>query len=317
MTSVRLIDADQIRSNLPWSELISALEAIVRSDNAVSPDRHVHELELADGSTGALLIMPSWIPDDVMGVKTVTYFPTNVGTPIPTINAAYLLFDGRDGRLIAVLDGDELTARRTAAVSALAASHLSRPDARRLLVVGTGQLSSNMAQAYDAIRQLDSIEIWGRNEAAAARVAGELIELGLRAQPSRDLAASVREADIISCVTGATDPLIHGVDLTPGTHLDLVGGFRSDMRESDDDAIMRSSLFVDTVAGAIQSGDLAQPIAAGVITEASILGDLRALASGRHPGRTSDGEITLFKSAGFASADLAAARLAWSRLQEP
>ena len=311
MTSAAILDADQVRSGTPWRQLIDAIGTIVASDRAESPERHVHELDLPDGSTGSLLIMPSWIAGDVVGVKAVTYVPSNAGTTTPTINAAYLLFDGADGRLVAVLDGDELTARRTAAVSALAASHLSRSDATRLLVVGTGRLARTIPQAFAEIRRLDVIEIWGRNDAAAARVAAELLESGLPARPSGDLVHSIGGADIITCVTGSSDPLVHGADLRAGVHLDLVGSFRADMRESDDDAVRNSLLFVDTVAGATVSGDLAQPLADGVITATSIRGDLRSLVTGEAAGRTAADEITVFKSAGFALADLAAARLAF------
>lgn len=313
MTVLAVIDADRVRSATPWHELRAAIGDVLRSDRATAPDRHVHEVDLPDGATGSLLVMPSWIGGELIGVKAVTYVPTNAGTPVPTINAAYLLFDGRDGRLLAVLDGDELTARRTAAISAAAAERLSRPDAGRLLVVGTGQLSPNVAQAYAEVRRLDTIEIWGRHHEAALSVATTLADLGLPARASTDLAVSVRNADIISCVTGATEPLVHGADLRPGTHLELVGSFRADMRESDSAAVERASVFVDTMAGAMQSGDLAGPLADGVITDASILADLRDLVTGRHPGRTTEDEITLFKSAGFALADLAAAGLAWSR----
>jgi ornithine cyclodeaminase len=306
-----ILDADQVRSGTRWRLLIDAIGAIVASDRTTSPERHVHEMDLPDGSTGSLLIMPSWIAGDVVGVKAVTYVPSNAGPSTPTINAAYLLFDGRDGHLLAVLDGDELTARRTAAVSALAADHLSRNDSKRLLVVGTGQLARTIPQAYSEIRQLEVIEIWGRSKAAAAAVVEELVGIGLPARRSSDLAGSIRSADIVSCVTGSPDPLVHGADLRPGVHLDLVGSFRADMRESDDDAVTMASLFVDTVAGAVKSGDLAQPLADGVITAASIRGDLRALIAGEHAGRTSGDEITVFKSAGFALADLAAARLAF------
>ncbi len=308
-----MLDADHVRAGTPWRDLIGAIGAILRADGAEAPERHVHDLELPDGGTGSLLIMPSWIVGDVVGVKAVTYCPSNAGTPVPTINAAYLLFDGGDGRVLAVLDGDELTARRTAAISALAAERLSRADARRLLVVGTGQLAPNMANAFAVVRDLDVIEVWGRDGSAAASVAAELASFGLPARPSADLAASVRDAASVSCVTGATEPLVHGADLHPGAHLDLVGSFRADMRESDDVAVTRATLFVDTVAGALASGDLAQPVAAGVISESSVAADLKALVGGGHPGRTGDDEITLFKSAGFALADLAAARLAWRR----
>ena len=160
------------------------------------------------------------------------------------------------------------------------------------------------------MRPLTGIEVWGRRPASAASVAEQLRAEGLPAEASAGLDSSVRRADIVTCVTGATRPLVRGELLAPGAHLDLVGSFRPDMRESDDAAVARATIFVDTVAGAVQSGDLAQPLADGVITEASITADLRALATGDHPGHAAPEEVTLFKSAGFALADLAAARLA-------
>ena len=245
----------------------------------------------------------------MIGVKAVTYFPTNAGTPTTTINAGYLLFDGGSGRLAATLDGDELTVRRTAAVSALAAGYLARPDARRLLVVGTGQLAPALALAHAHGRDLTSLEVWGRRPARAQAVVDVLDREGVRAAVAGDLDAAVARADLISCVTGATEPLVAGRQLQPGAHLDLVGSFRSDMREADDDAVRRSAVFVDTRPGALRSGDLSQPVAEGVIGEGSIRADLADLVTGRHPGRENAQQITLFKSAGFALADLAAARL--------
>jgi len=307
---MRILDAAAVRAATPWPELIAAIAEVLAEEHLSSPERHVHPVGLPDGGEGALLLMPAWIDRELIGVKTVTYFPSNAGTAAPTVNAAYQLLDGRTGQLRAVLDGDELTDRRTAAISALAADHLARADAERLLVVGTGRLSPNMARAHAAVRPLSSIEIWGRRPEAAEAVAEQLQAEGLPARVTTDLDAGVQAADIVSCVTGATSPLVRGELLAAGSHLDLVGSFQPDMRESDDAAATRATIFVDTVAGALLSGDLAQPLADGVITEASIVADLRALAAGDHPGRTSADEITLFKSAGFAAADLAAARLA-------
>ena len=307
---MRFLDAAAVRAATPWRELIAAIADVLAEEHLTSPERHVHPVGLPDGSEGALLLMPAWIDRELIGVKTVTYFPSNAGTAVPTVNAAYQLLDGRTGQLTAVLDGDELTDRRTAAISALAVDHLARVDAERLLVVGTGRLSPNMARAHASVRSLTSIEIWGRRPEAAEAVAEELQAEGLPARATADLDASVQAADIVSCVTGATSPLVRGDFLASGSHLDLVGSFQPDMRESDDAAAARATIFVDTVAGALLSGDLAQPLADGVITEVSIVADLRALANGDHPGRTSTDEITLFKSAGFAAADLAAARLA-------
>lgn len=306
---VEVFDAAAIRTATPWPALTAAIAEALADPEASAPERHVHSLPLAGGSEGSLLLMPAWRADDVIGVKAVTYFPTNAGAPTPTINAGFLLFDGRSGRLVATLDGDELTVRRTAAVSALAARYLARPDAGRLLVIGTGQLAPALALAHADGRDLTSLEIWGRRPAGAQAVVEILERQGVRAAVAEDLDEAVARADLISCATGATAPLVAGRLLRPGAHLDLVGGFRPDMREADDEAVRRAVLFVDTRAGALRSGDVAQPLAAGVVEESDILADLADLVAGRHPGRGAPEQITLFKSAGFALADLAAARL--------
>ncbi len=312
---MKTLDAAEIQRCTPWRELVAAVSDELLSDTSVAPERQVHNFDLPDGSTGSLLVMPSWSKGGLVALKASTFFPNNAGTDTPTINAAMLLFDGQTGRHLAALDGDAITTRRTAACSALAASYLARDDASRLLVVGTGQLSANMARAQAALRPLahplEGIAIWGRNPDKAKAVAGQLAADGLQAEAVTDLETSVSKADIISCVTSAQSPIVFGDWLAPGAHLDLIGSFRSDMRESDDQAGTRATVFVDTFAGATRSGDLAQPLADGVIVESEIKADLRALVANEHPGRTDDQEITMFKSAGFALADLAAARLAW------
>jgi len=302
-------DAAAVSDATPWPALIEAIAATLADPAAAAPERHVHPLPLPGGVEGSVLVMPAWRSGDVVGVKAVTYFPTNAGTPTPTINAGYLLFDGGSGRLLAALDGDELTVRRTAATSALAARHLARCDTARLLVVGTGQLAPAVARAHAHGRELAALEVWGRDAGRAQGVVDDLARDGLPARPVSDLDAAVGRADLVSCVTGATEPLIAGRLLRPGAHLDLVGSFRPDMREADDDAVRRADVFVDTRPGALLSGDLAQPLAAGVMDAGDILADLADLVTGRHPGRSAPTQITLFKSAGFALADLAAARL--------
>ena len=310
---IQALDAAQIRDATPWPELIDAIAEIVGSDRSVAPERHVHSVDLAGDGTGSLLLMPAWCEREIIGVKAVTYFPSNTGTPSPTTQSAYVCFDRQSGEPRAVLDGDELTVRRTAAASALAARSLARPDAARLLVVGTGRLAPNMVRAHALVRRFDAIKVWGRNSSAAEEVAEALAREGLPAQWAANLDEAIGWADVVSCATSTASPIVLGEQLAPGTHVDLVGGFRADMREADDAAIARAMLFADTVAGAVLAGDLAQPLADGVITEDSIRADLRSLVTGRHPGRRTPEEITLFKSAGFALADLAAARLVLRR----
>ena len=305
---MKTYDAEAVRRALPWPDLITAIEALfVRGADV--PQRQALTITNTGGEDGTLLLMPAWIGGESIGVKAVTFFPGNTKRGISTISAAYLLFDGATGAIRAAMDGDAITVRRTAATSAAAARKLAREDARRLLIVGTGQLSANLAQAHAAVRAYDSIEIYGRTASKAAEVVADLAALGLHATVCTHLETSVRAADTIACCTSATAPVLKGAWLKPGVHVDLVGGFKDDMREADDDVVRAASIFVDARPGALLSGDLAQPIRAGMISEADILGDFRALASGTHPGRRSQGEITLFKSVGNAIEDLAAAQL--------
>ncbi|RWF33951.1 MAG: ornithine cyclodeaminase family protein, partial [Mesorhizobium sp.] len=196
---------------------------------------------------------------------------------------------------------------RTACASALAASYLARKDASRLLIVGAGALSTFLAKAHSAVRPITAIRIWNRTPANAEKVAAGLRAEGLPASVAEDLDAELAEADIVSSATITTQPLVRGALLKPGAHVDLVGGFTPTMRESDDDAIRRARVYVDTRAGATkEAGDIVQPLAAGVLKPDAIIADLHELARGEKAGRQSDGEITLFKSVGAALEDLAA-----------
>lgn len=311
-----VIGPDAMRERLDWPALIAELEHLLCRDLAL-PRRAVHAVPTSTGAESSLLLMPAWVAGETIGVKLVTYFPDNRALDLPTISAVYVAFEGATGRVQAVLDGEELTARRTAAVSALASKHLSRRDASRLLVVGTGQLSPNMALAHASVRPFATIEIWGRDPDRAEAVVRALADRGLRASACRDLEASARRADLVSCVTSATSPVLRGDWLKPGAHVDLVGSFRPDMREADDATIRRASIFVDTRAGAVLSGDLRQPLESGLLSESDIRSDLAGLVQGLHPGRTADNEITLFKSVGDAVQDLAAARLVIGEAAKP
>lgn len=301
-----LIGHEALETALDWPDLIGQLRDWYRSNT----DRQVLSISQPDGSEASLLIMPAWVPGESIGVKVVTFFPENAAKGRPTINAGYLLFDGETGQMQAALDGDTLTARRTAAASALAADVLARKDARHLMIVGTGQLSLAVAAAHCAVRSYTSVSVWGRSGDKAGVVAEELRQQGLPAQAVGDLEAACRTADVISTVTASTIPVIHGAWLKPGSHLDLIGAFKGDMRESDDQAIMQAEVFVDLRAGASLAGDLSQPLEAGQITSEHILADLAELCLGTHPGRSDDSARTLFKSAGMALQDLATANMA-------
>lgn len=308
------VSADQVDRALTFPGMVETLRHAFR-EGAVQPVRHHHTVGRAAGAPTTLLLMPAWtdfsadpMPSEgFVGVKIVTVSPDNNRLGKPAVMGLYLLLDGVTGEPRALIDGQRLTQWRTACASALAASYLARPDAERLLVVGAGALSRFLAKAHAAVRPIRTIRVWNRTPENAAKVVADLAAEGLPAEPATDLDAEVGRADIISCATISSAPLVKGALLTAGTHVDLVGGFTPAMREADDEAIRRASVFVDTRAGATkEAGDIVQPLASGVLTEAGIAGDLYDLTRGRHGGRRRADEITLFKSVGAAIEDLAA-----------
>lgn len=213
------------------------------------------------------------------------------------------------------MDGSELTRRRTAAASALAARELARADAETLLVVGTGKLAPMVIEAHAAVRPIKRVRLWGRHPEKAERLAADYADRFETAAVT-ELESAAREADLISCVTLSSEPLIHGAWLSPGTHLDLIGAFRPTMRETDSDCLKRSEVFVDTYAGAKgEAGDILQAIDEGAFDIGDIRADLAELLTGQRPGRSSDEAITLFKSVGASLEDLAAAIEVWEQLE--
>ena len=298
----------EVHAALPWERLAAALERAFR-EGAQVPLRHAHALSASD----TLLLMPAW-DDELIATKLVTVIP---GAP-HTVQASVVVLDRRTGDVRALMDGEALTLRRTAATSALAARLLARADAHTLLIVGTGRLAGWMARAHVALRPgLRRVGVWGRRPEAAQALAATLGEALRQAHPGRALEVqaceglepAVRDADLVCCVTTSTEPLVQGAWLQPGMHLDLVGGFRRDMREVDDEAVRRARVVVDTYPGALaEAGDLTQPIERGVIDRAHVRAELAELVADPSRGRTDAHDITLFKSVGTALEDLAAAR---------
>lgn len=303
-----VIDQAATRAALPFPALIAALrEAFVAG--AEVPLRHRHAV---GGGDGTLLLMPAWQGKTTMGVKLVTVFPGNGALGLNSVFSTYLLCDGATGRHLAVIDGNEITGRRTAAASALAGDFLARRDASRLVIVGAGHVAGMMAQAWAAVRPIAQVAVWNPRPARAEVLAAGLRDEGFDAVATEDLEGAVRGADIVSCATLASDPIVKGGWLRAGAHLDLIGGYRPDMREADDAAVKRARVYIDTDAALAEAGDLTQPIGAGVISLADIAGDLAGLCRGKVAGRGAAGEITLFKSVGSAIEDLAAAALVWA-----
>jgi len=321
---MKILAAADIDAALDDLALIDRLDGFFRA-GCEMPTRHHHPIRepLGAGSTDAmLLLMPAWTkgPSGRIGVKVVTVFPDNGRRSLPSIYGQYLLLDGATGAPQALLDGTMLTKRRTACASGLASRYLSRPDSSKLLMIGTGALAPELIRVHAKVRPIRAVAIWGRTPAHAESLAAELTAslpeaLGrpIAVRAVSDRRAAVAEADIISCATLSQRPLVEGDWMREGQHLDLVGAFTPQMRESDDRAVWRARVYVDTRAGALkEAGDIVQALANGTIDEDDVLGDLFELArgqqSGRLPGDASS--ITLFKSVGAALEDLAAAELA-------
>lgn len=313
---MRFVTADEIDESLTYPSLIAALHDAFTGD-IVTPTRHHHALARPDGDA-TLLLMPAWSgrPGGYAGVKVVSVFPGNAARGLPSVTGTYLLLDGDSGAPLAMLDGPTLTTWRTAAASALAASMLARPEARRLAMIGAGALAPRLIAAHAAVLPIAEVAIWNRTPERAQTLATRLDGPGLRVQAVHDLAEAVAEADIVSVATMSRAPLVEGAWLRPGAHLDLVGAYNPAMREADDAALRRARVHVDTRAGALkEAGDIVQALASGAIVPADIVGDLFDLCRGDTPGRRAADEITLFKSVGTAIEDLAAAVLVYERLR--
>ena len=275
---------------------------------------------LAVDPDGVLLVMPAALrpesgDDQDLGSKLVSVYAGNRGRGLPTIHATYILMDGATGRPLALVEGTYLTALRTGATSALAARFLARRDAGRVVCFGAGVQAGFQLTCLAADRSIQDVTVVGRDPARARSfVEGMRRRLGVPVQLADDPRAAVRRADIVTCATTSREPIVHGTDLSPGAHLDLVGAFRATDREADSEAIRRARVVVDTYAGALEeAGDVLIPMKEGAIGRDHVVAELAEIVTGTRPGRTSDGEITAFKSVGWALEDLATARLAYNR----
>ncbi|MCM0607730.1 MAG: ornithine cyclodeaminase family protein [Ideonella sp. WA131b] len=318
MTALRLFDGAAVASATPFAALVAALRTAF-AEGVEVPARHVHTWPDGDGGSLTSLLMPAWTRpgpqgSGFYGVKIINVAPGNAARGLPGLHGSYTLFDAATGRPLALLDADALTARRTVAASALAAGYLARPDASRLLVVGAGRLAALLPAAHRAVRPIRQVRVWARRPEAAAALVARWQTEGFDAEAATDLQAALGAADIVSCATLATEPLVQGAWLAPGAHLDLIGGFTPAMREADDDCFRGARLAIDTEEALTKAGDLLGPVSRGVFTAADVRATLAQLCRGSVPGRTQERQRTVFKSVGTALEDLAAARLVWRTL---
>ncbi|NBV59995.1 MAG: ornithine cyclodeaminase [Rhodobacteraceae bacterium] len=294
--SVPFIPFDQGQALLDWLELTDALDAGHRLPKAKVDDIFLYR----DADT--LLNRAAWIDGMGLAVKSASVFPGNPAQGVAMVNGAVTLFSDRDGTLEALVDFHLVTKWKTAGDSLCAARKLARPDSRNILIVGAGTVGHSLREAYGAAFPDAQFTIWNRTAAAAHAMAAKFPGM----QVAQDLETAVRAADIVTSATMSTEPLLRGAWFQPGQHIDLIGAYRPDMREADDEALLRARVFVDsydTTVGHI--GEVKTPIESGVIERSHVLADYyQPQAFQRH----SADEITLFKNGGGAHLDLMTSR---------
>ncbi len=298
---MRVISFEEADPVLNWTETANAIEAGHKFENTKIGDLLLTQQDKSLLSRGA------WIDGLGIALKSVTVFPENPSQdpPKPSVQGAMLVFDPEDGSLKSVLDGPLVTKWKTAGDSVLGARFLARKDAQNYLVIGAGTVARNLLEAYKEIfPSLSKFTVWNRTQENAEMLVAELRDTGFIVNVAQDLEAAVRSADIISTATMSKSPVLKGEWVKAGTHVDLIGAYRPDMREADDALLQKSKIYVDareTTIGEI--GELIIPMKAGIICEADVLGDFKDLCNGV-VGRQSPDEITLFKNGGGAHLDL-------------
>lgn len=275
-------------------------------DPPIAPQRLAAESDEGEGQTRTLLAMPALRCGGLATVKIVTVLRGKTAGL-----SSHLLAFGPRGDLLAVIEAHQLTARRTAAASVLAAKALGAGKARRLAVLGAGRQARAQVDAYAAAMPLETITVWARRHEAAEVLARYSAATKCSVRVASSPAEAVRDAQIVSCATAAETPLVLGDYVGPRTHVDLVGGFRPTMREGDDALVSRATIVADTPAALVEAGDLVQPIARGVIDRDQVL-LLSELLAGKLPAP--QGDITMFKSVGHAGEDLVVTELLLKRL---
>ncbi|WP_296383280.1 ornithine cyclodeaminase family protein [Winogradskyella sp.] len=309
MKNVKLIESKFIEEYTDFPNLISELKKGFSTKDIIVPFRHHHDFPNPSvNKDSTLLLMPAWNPSKNAGVKVVTVSPENGQFNLPSINGIYIYLDAISGELKALLDAKSLTVKRTASASALASTFLSKKDASSMLMIGTGALSANLIKAHASVRPIKQVYVWGRNYEKSKSVCNEFADATFNILPVKFIEEQISNVDIVSCATLSKTPLVLGDYMQPGQHIDLVGSYKKDMREADNNLMSKASVFVDTFEGGLkESGDIVIPMQEGILEKSDIKADLFDLCSKIKNGRTNDTEITVFKSVGHALEDLVAA----------
>ncbi|MBN5495472.1 ornithine cyclodeaminase [Pseudomonas aeruginosa] len=309
---MRIISSQEISALMSWSGVLDALRTAHLGERPLGESFFIGDSSYGLFSRGVVL------PGFGAGIKVCSIYPANgLATPaLPTEQAVFLVIDEVLKAIIAVLDGPEITRWKTAADSALAAQRLSRDDSSVLLVLGAGPIAQALTDAYLHIRpSIEEVLLWNRTASKLSETYDALTGRGVNVHIVSDLDAAIQKADIITCATSSSAPLVRGELVRPGTHVDLVGGYRPDMREADDNVLKGARIFVDDRATSACSGDIQVPLRAGVITEDQIEGDLYDLCQHKSFSRTAS-DKTVYKNAGGAHLDLIVSQYVIGQLRD-
>ncbi|WP_149273294.1 bifunctional Delta(1)-pyrroline-2-carboxylate/Delta(1)-piperideine-2-carboxylate reductase [Pareuzebyella sediminis] len=314
MTGAHFITDSFVEDHTQFKQLVLALKEGFAAQEILVPSRHHHDFpNPKTGIDSTLLLMPAWNPGKEAGVKIATVSPENGRFNLPSIQATYIFLNAENGTVKAIFSAKSLTAKRTAAASALASNYLSNENSTSMLMIGTGALAKNLILAHCSVRPIKEVFVWGRNIKKAQMVCDALKDEPFKCKIVKTIAEKVSEVNIISCATLSRVPLVLGKYVRKGQHIDLVGAYKKDMREADDETVQKASVFVDTLDGMNESGDIAVPLKTGTLKKSDIKADLFSLCSNKSKGRIDKDEITLFKSVGHALEDLVAASYYYHR----
>lgn len=319
--NVRVLNAAEVRAALPMAAAIEAMKQAYRLLSLGQADVPLRSRIEITAQSATSFVMPAFVAETgSMAVKIVNVFPKNSARHLPTLHALVIVLDSETGELKALLEGSSLTAIRTGAGSGAATDLLARSDCRVLTLFGTGEQARTQLEAVCTVRPLTRVWVVGRDRARAEAFAQSMAGRGPIPDDVRvadDPALAVHEADLICTATTSATPVFDGQDLTPGVHVNAIGGYTPQMQEVDATTVVRAHVFVDSrLAAMAEAGDLIEPIRLGSIPSDWIPDEIGDLVAGRIPGRRSEGEITLFKSVGVAVQDAAAAGLALERAEQ-
>jgi len=309
---MKILTAEDVHAALSYPALVDALQAAYAGSFGMPP-RQVYLLDDEPDNHDAVAVLPSW-NDELIAVKSFTYFPDNPRPEYASLYSKIMLFDREHGQPLALVDGTSVTLWRTAGISGLASRLLSREDSKTLLLIGTGKLAPYIIRAQLSVRPIQRVIVWGRTPANAKRVVEQMAEQFESIKFSRedDLQSACGVADIIVSATGSHEPLVLGDWVNPGTHTDFIGNHHATKRECDTALIKKARVYADSYVNCFkEAGEVLVPIEEGAITKDHVLGELTEMCSGKAPLRESDGEITLFKSIGMAMSDLVGAGYAF------